>query len=141
MSEATKALQGAIIGTLNGDFEMDVIDLDTLPPEEILGFRVEGNPKMEMSVVWASEDRRTAVCVERITGRARVVGTHSNDVFYLISGGWTGTLPDGGTYEVKAGDFVVFAEGQVDDTVTPDGFLKCSYYNSSKPLGFLPPAD
>jgi uncharacterized cupin superfamily protein len=141
MHEAIKELQGAIIHTLNGDFDLEPVDLDALPPAEEMGYRIEGNPEVKMKVVWASEDRRTAVCVESINGPARVVGKHYNDVFYLISGGWTGTQPDGSKYEVKAGDFAVFPEGQEDDCTVPEGFLKCAFYHSSKPLAWLPEND
>lgn len=136
MEQALEAFQGTLINTKTiDDYELVEVDPADLPPEEVSGFRIEGSPKIEMRVVWVSEDRRSAATVERV-GPCKVVGTHGNEVFYILEGGWTATRPDGSSYELKAGDFACYSEGQREEAVSNDGFLKVAFYNSSKPLPY-----
>ena len=45
-------------------------------------------------------------------------------------------------YEVRAGDFACFSDGQVDDATVHETIVKCSMYHATKPLPFevTPPA-
>lgn len=135
MEQAMKAFQGALIHAHAGDFDLVPMDIDDFPPEEVVGFRIEGRPEMAARVFWMSEDKRSAVMVERL-GPCKVIGRHTNDVFYLMEGRWTAKRPDGTEYEVKAGDFACYAEGQREECTVHETFTKCAFYNSSQPLPY-----
>lgn len=134
---AGQAFQGALVHARDPGLVASLVPLTVadLPPEEVIGFRVEGNPAMAMRVVWVSADRCTAVLIEKV-GPCRVVGKHMTEVFYIIEGGWTARRPDGTEYEVRAGDFACYAEGQAEEATVAEGFLKCSMYHASHPLPF-----
>lgn len=134
---AQRAFQGTLIHAQDADLCAKLVPMTAadLPPEEVVGFRVEGNPEMAMRVVWVSEDRCTAVMIEKV-GPCRVVGKHMTEVFYVLEGGWTARRPDGTEYEIRAGDFACYVEGQAEDTTSHEGFLKCSMYHASHPLPF-----
>ena len=134
---AQQAFQGVLIHAHAADLETGLVPMtvNDLPPENEIGFRIEGNPEMAMRVVWVSEDRCTAVMIERV-GPCKVIGKHMTEVFYVVRGGWTARRPDGTEYEIKAGDFACYAEGQQEEATVQEGFLKCSLYHRSQPLPF-----
>lgn len=134
---AQKAFQGALIHAQAGELERDLIPVSVkdLPPPEELGFRIEGEPEMAMRVVWVSEDKCTAVLIEKC-GPCRITGSHVTEVFYVLAGRWTARRPDGTEYEVKAGDFVCYHEGQAEEATVHETFIKCSMYHSSQPLPY-----
>jgi uncharacterized cupin superfamily protein len=134
---AQQAFQGVLIHAHAPDLETSLVPLsvDDLPPEEEIGFRIEGRPELAMRVVWVSEDRRTAVLIERC-GPCKVIGKHFTEVFYLVKGGWTAKRPDGTEYEIKAGDFACYAEGQAEEATVRETFVKCSMYHASRPLPY-----
>lgn len=136
-AEAMKRFQGVVVHAQAPDIERNLVPLraSDLPPEEVAGFRIIGDPELALRVVWMSDDRRTAVMIEKC-GPCRIVGRHSTEVFYLLKGHWTGTGPDGTRYEARAGDFICFADGQVDDATVHETIVKCSMYHSAQPLPF-----
>lgn len=140
MEQAMRELQGAIIGTRNRDFDLVPVPLDALPPEEELGFRLEGDPELAMRVVWVSDDKRKAVTIERC-GPGRLIACEAENasyfnLFYFIEGRTTQTRTDGTTDEWKAGDFICFTEGQYEDSTIHEAFLKCAFYSSAEPLPY-----
>ncbi len=141
--QATSAFHGTIIHANDPDLERGLVPVrvQDLPPEDILGFRIIGNPELALRVLWMSGDKRTAIMIEKC-GPCRIVGRHSTEVFYLLKGRWTGKRPDGTSYEVRAGDFACFADGQVDDATVHETIVKCSMYHATHPLPFevTPPA-
>jgi uncharacterized cupin superfamily protein len=137
-STAQATFMGALIHAHDLDFDLVPIDLASLPPEEETGFRVEateGTPELSARVLWVSDDRRTAVGVERLTP-CKVIGVHVNEAYYIVEGRITALRSDGSEYEIKAGDFVTYAEGQQDTWTVHETFLKCFFYSSSRPLPY-----
>ena len=134
---AFTAFQGTIIHAHDPDLERSLVPVrvQDLPPENILGFRIIGNPALALRVIWMSADRHTAIMIERV-GPCRIIGRHYTEAFYLIKGHWTGKRPDGTQYEVHAGDFACFADGQVDDATVHETIVKCSLYHATRPLPF-----
>lgn len=138
MSQSVQqAFQGALIHAQAEDLDRRLVPvrIDQLPPPEEIGFRVEGEPEIALRVVWMSEDRRTAVLIEKC-GPCKVVGTHFTEVFYIIRGRCTAKRPDGTTYQIKAGDFVCYAEGQSEEWIVHETLVKCSMYHASRPLPY-----
>jgi uncharacterized cupin superfamily protein len=134
-ASAARAFQGALVHAQDGNFDLVPMSIDDFPPEEVMGFRIEGRPEMAARVVWVSDDRRSAVLVERM-GPCKVIGHHQTEVFYLLEGRWTARRPDGTEYEVKGGDFVCFVEGQEEEVTVHETFTKCAFYHSSRPLPY-----
>lgn len=137
MQDGLNAFHRTIIHAHHADLAKSLVPVRAadLPPPEVLGFRIIGDPEMAMRVIWMSDDRRSAMMIERC-GPCTIVGRHFNDVFYLLRGRWTGKRPDGTSYEARAGDFLCFSEGDLDEAVVHETFLKCSFYHSARPLPF-----
>ncbi len=137
LQDGAKQFQGVLLHSGAGleDFRLVPVDVSALPPEEVLGFRIEGNPELAMRTVWVSADRCTAVNIERC-GPCKVIGKHVTEVFYLLEGRWTAKRPDGSEYEVKAGDFACYAEGQAEECTVHETFVKFALYHSSRPLPY-----
>ena len=135
--DGLKAFQGMLIHAHDPNLERNLVPVrvQDLPPEDVLGFRIIGNPELALRVIWMSADRHTAIMIEKC-GPCRIVGRHHTEAFYLIKGHWTGKRPDGTQYEVRAGDFVCFADGQVDDATVHETIVKCSLYHATRPLPF-----
>lgn len=134
---AQQAFQGAVIHARIEELERTLVpvSVDDLPPPEVAGFRIEGRPELAMRVVWVSEDRHTAVLIEKC-GPCRIVGAHFTEVFYFLSGHCTFQGSDGSVLEAKGGDFVCFTEGQTGEATVHETFLKCSMYHASRPLPY-----
>jgi uncharacterized cupin superfamily protein len=137
LQAGAKQFQGVLLrsGTSVDDFHLVTVDAASLPPEEVIGFRIEGNPEMAARTVWVSDDRCTAMNIEKC-GPCKVIGTHFTEVFYLLAGRWTAKRPDGTEYEVKAGDFVCFAEGQAEECTVHETFVKFALYHATRPLPY-----
>lgn len=140
LEQGIKAFQGVVLhsGTSVDDFDLVPIDPATLPPEEVIGIRiVEGSPELALRTVWVSEDRCTAVNIEKM-GPCRLVGRHFTDVFFLLSGRWTAKPldPTGPEYELRAGSFACYAEGQREECIVHETFVKFAMYHASHPLPY-----
>jgi uncharacterized cupin superfamily protein len=140
VEQAMKVFQGAIIDTRTRDFDLVSVDLETLPPPEVIGFRLEGDPKVEMRVLWMSDDKRKAVAIERCSPGRLIVCDPPNttyfNLFYFMEGHCTQVRTDGTTDEWSAGNVVCFTEGQYAESTIHETFLKCAYYSSSDPLPY-----
>jgi uncharacterized cupin superfamily protein len=138
MSESAQQIfQGVVVHAQLAELERTLVpvSVDDLPPPEVIGFRIEGRPQLAVRVLWVSEDRRTAVLIEKC-GPCRIIGRHFTEVFYFLTGRCTFRRPDGTEYEVKGGDFACYAEGQAEEATVHETFIKCSMYHSSRPLPY-----
>jgi uncharacterized cupin superfamily protein len=72
---------------------------------------VAGEPRISGRVLWRSDDGKTATglweCTPGTIGGSFVF----TETDYLLTGRMTCTLPDGGTFEAKAGDVLLWPEG------------------------------
>jgi uncharacterized cupin superfamily protein len=136
-AEAVRAFHGTIIHAHSPELERSLVPVPvaSLPPQDVLGFRIVGDPELALRVIWTSTDRRTAILIEKC-GPCRIVGRHVTEAFYLIRGRWTGRRPDGSPYEVRAGDFACFSDGHEDDATVHETIFKCSLYHATQPLPF-----
>jgi uncharacterized cupin superfamily protein len=134
-STAQQAFMGVLVNTRDLDVDLVPVDLAELPPEEETGFRIEGDPELAMRVLWVSEDRETAVGVERCTP-GKIIGVHVNEAYYIVKGRITAKRPDGTEYEIKGGDFVTYGEGQAEEWTVHETYVKCFLYNASRPLPY-----
>lgn len=139
---AQRAFQGAIVHTRPEELERSLVPvpLHALPPPEVVGFRLEGEPELAMRVLWMSPDRCKAVTVERC-GRGKLIVCYPKEasyfhLFYFMKGHCTQTRTDGTTDDWRAGDFVCFTEGQYVESVIHETFLKVACYTSTQPLPF-----
>lgn len=129
----TTAFDGAIAHL--SDIDLVPIDIGDYPPEEEVGFRIEGDPEIAARVLWVSDDRRQAIGVERC-GPGKIIGIHNNESHYFVQGRVTATRPDGSQYEITAGDYVAYGEGQHEEWEVHETYIKCFNMRSSKPLPF-----